>query len=244
MPLNVESIKAVVFDYGSTLIEFGPRQVMLCDMALAGVLEKHFGPPDRLKLRALRNRDRLAPYAGDPPPYKENDLVEITTNLVRKLYGVEPSQEQLADILVTRHEAFVRVVQAPPDVPPLLKKLRRRYRLGLLSNYPDAPALRGSLERTGLAALLDAVVISADVGLVKPHPAPFLAVLDALQVSPAEAVIVGDNWLGDIQGGKSVGLQTVLCVQWETPELFDKQPGDQEPDAVISRLAELEGLLL
>jgi FMN phosphatase YigB (HAD superfamily) len=244
MPLNKKSIKAVIFDYGNTLIEFGKTQILYCDMALANTLDRHFGKPDYAKFSEIRTRNRLAPYSGDPPKYKENDMVEISTNLVRELYGVEPSPEQLADILRTRFAIFVKVVQASDYTFGLLKKLGRKYRLGILSNYPDGNAIRQSLASTGLDSFFRSVVVSGDLGLVKPHPVPFLTILDQLGMKAGRAVIVGDNWLADIQGGKQAGLQTILTTQWESPENLPRRKSDIEPDATIAHLAELEGLLL
>jgi FMN phosphatase YigB (HAD superfamily) len=244
MAFNKKSIKAVIFDYGNTLIEFSKTQIMYCDMALASALDRHFGKPDLAKFRDIRNRNRLAPYSGNPPEYKENNMVEISTSLVRELYGVEPSPEQLADILHMRFGIFVKVVQAPEYVFDLLKKLGRKYRLGILSNYPDGNAIRQSLAGIGLDKFFRAVVVSGDLGLVKPHPVAFLTVLDQLGVKAGQAVIVGDNWLADVQGGKQAGLQAILTTQWESAENLPRKPGDIEPDATISHLAELEGLLL
>jgi HAD superfamily hydrolase (TIGR01509 family) len=243
MALNAKAIKAVIFDYGSTLVEFGRAQVLLCDTALANALERHFGPPDLRKLKEVRDRDRMAPYRGSPPMFKENDLVAITTDLVRELYGVDPSPEQVADLLRVRYEIFVRAVQAPPYVHELLRRLRRKYRLGLLSNYPDGNAIRASLAQTGLARFFDAVIVSADIGLVKPHPVPFLTMIEALGVKGSQAVIVGDNWVADIQGAKQAGLQAVLCRQWATPEDMPRRPDDLEPDAIISHVTQIEPLL-
>lgn len=243
MPFNRRAIKAVIFDYGNTLVEFSPTQVSICDAALAAVLEKHFGPMDRERFRAMRHGNRLAPYAGDPPAYRENNLLDISTNLVRDLYGAEPSPEQLADILRNRFDTFVRIVQAPDGVREVLGRLRKKYRLGLLSNYPDGNAIRASLEATGLARFFHAVVVSADVGYVKPHPLPYETLLKQLRVKPANALLVGDNWVGDIQGGKRAGLQVCLTRQWESYEKFERRAGDEEPDAVIDRLQDLEKLL-
>ena len=87
-------------------------------------------------------------------------------------------------------------------------------------------------------------MVSGDLGLVKPHPVPFLTILDQLGVKASRAVIVGDNWLADVQGGKQAGLQAILTTQWESPENLPRRTGDIEPDATISHLTELEGLLL
>jgi HAD superfamily hydrolase (TIGR01549 family) len=243
MPFDKKHLKAVIFDYGNTLVEFGRMQIMFCDTALAGALEKHFGKPDLAKLHEIRNRDRLAPYAGDPPEYRENNLVEISVRLVRELYGTEPTPEALADILHARFETFVRVVQAPDYAPELLKKLRRRYKLGILSNYPDGEAIRESLTRIGLAPFFDAVVVSGDLGLVKPHPVPFITVLVALGVKAGHAVVVGDNWLADVQGAKRAGLRVIQSLQWQSPEDMPRRPGDAQPDATLNHLTELGELL-
>lgn len=243
MPLNKHAIKAVVFDYGSTLIEFGRTQVALCDAALADLLVRLYGPHDQALFRELRDQNRRAPYSGAPPLYKENDLAEITRGLVHRLYGREPAAEQVAEILRMRFEVFVRTVRAPDYAAGLLRKLGRRYRLGLLSNYPDGQAIRASLDATGLARFFRAVVVSADVGLVKPHPVPFITLLGRLGVRPSEAVLVGDNWLADVQGAKRAGWQAVWCRQWETPEDLPRREGDAEPDATIRHLSELETLL-
>lgn len=244
MALDKKGLRAVIFDYGNTLVEFSRNQVVVCDTALADALEKHFGKPDFEKLSAIRDRDRLAPYSGDPPLYRENDLVQITTAMIQELYGVDPSPEQLAEILRARFEVFVRIVRAEPGVYELLERLGERYKLGLLSNYPDGAAIRESLAKTGLDAYFQAVVVSADVHLVKPHPVPFLTILDALRVRANQAVLVGDNWLADVQGGKRAGLRVVLTRQWKPPEELPRRPGDYEPDAVIENLCELEAELL
>lgn len=241
MPFNPKPVRAVVFDYGSTLIEFSKPQITACDAALAGALSRHFGKPDLDRLHAIRNRDRMAPY--QTPEYRENDLVEITANLIRDLYGVEPAGEQIADILKTRHDIFVRVVQAEDCVFDVLEYLGRKYKLGLLSNYPDGNAIRASLAQTRLDQYFDAVVVSGDLGVVKPHPVPYITVLRQLRVKASQAVFVGDNWLGDIQGAKGAGLQAILTMQWQTPEVFEHEDHHVEPDAVIGHLTELKNLL-
>ncbi len=243
MPMNKKSIRTVIFDYCNTLVEFGKKQVMFCDMALGNVLEKHFGRADLEKLAAIRTRNRMAPFAGDPPEYRENNLVEITTSLVQALYGIDPSSEELADILHTRFQVFVRAVQAQDYVFDVLKVLGKKYKLGLLSNYPDGNAIRQSLINTGLARFFSSIVVSGDLGLAKPHPVPFLTALDELGVGASQAVLVGDNWLADVQGGKRAGLQVILTTQWEPADIFNKKPGDSEPDAIVTHLTEIIGLL-
>lgn len=238
------TIRAVVFDYGNTIIEFGAPQIARLDAALTRGLARHFVEPDAEKVAAIRFRNRMAPYQGDPPAYRENDLHIITTGLIRELYGEEPRNGVVEDLIRVRHEAFLSVLETQAYVSPLLDRLRQRYRLALLSNYPSGHSIRDGLEKTSLAPHFESVVVSGDLGFCKPHPLTFATVLNELGLPPDETVYVGDNWLADVQGAKRAGMWMVHTRQWAPPEPFAPQPGDHPPDAVIQHLSELESLLL
>jgi len=239
--LDPTRVRAVLFDYGSTLIEFSRKQLDMCGRALAEALAERYGYVDHARLAALREADRLAPYRDG---YRENSVPAVTRNLIRALYGLEPTDEDVARICRVRFDAFVACITPPePEVPALLSRLRKRYRLGLVSNYPEGRAIRASLAHVGLGDCFDTVVVSGDVGFVKPHPAPFQAALAELNIEPAAAVYVGDNWLADIQGAKRVGMQAVWIRRFASPESFEPQPGDLAPDYEINHLRELEDIL-
>lgn len=241
MALDLSRMKAVLFDYGSTLIEFSQVQIAQCDDALAEVLERLYGPVDRLRLREMRDADRMAPYNDS---FRENNLPDITRNLIRALYELDATEPHLEEILRVRFDSFVASIGPTPGVDAMLMRLRQRYRVGVVSNYPDGDAIRASVQRVGLRDILEVVVASGDVGSVKPDPKPFTRALQALNVKPEEALYVGDNWLADIQGAKRLGMQAVLTRQYETPEHFDVQPGDHDADLVVNHLSELETILL
>jgi HAD superfamily hydrolase (TIGR01509 family) len=207
---------------------------------LAGALIRLLGPLDRRRLHEIREADRLAPYRDG---YRENNLPEITTNLVRALYGLDPAPELLDELLRTRYQAFVNSIAAPEGVADVLYELGRRYRIGLVSNYPIGSAIRESLRRVGLADCFEVVVVSGDVGRIKPHPLPFQVALEQLGADPATTLHIGDNWLADVQGAKRLGMQVIQSLQYETPEAFQPQAGDDPPDATIQHLSELRVVL-
>jgi HAD superfamily hydrolase (TIGR01549 family) len=240
MALDVPRIRAILFDYGNTLIQFSRPQVEACDTALADRLKVLFGQVDRLRLKAIRDADRVAPYANG---LRERTLPEMTTKLVQGLYRRDPGPDQVAELIRARFDAVVRAITAPDYVPSLLEDLGRTYTLGIVSNYPDAEAIRTSMRTLGLDRYFKKVVVSADVGYVKPHSLPFQTCLDALNVTARQTLYVGDNWLADVQGAKRLGMQMVRTIQYEAPERFDPQPGDHEPDAVIDHLTQLAPLL-
>jgi len=244
MPINSREIRAVAFDYGNTLVPFRNEDLLAYGEQLLAAVERHFGPADRDHFFEHRSRTRYRPYEGDPPHYRENDLAEITVELVETLYGVTPDDAVLADLLRVRYEAFLSVIQPIDGVPALLEKLRGRYRLGFLSNYPDGSAVRESIARSGIAAYFDSIVVSGDLGYCKPHPIVFAKLLEGLGLPAREVVYVGDNWLADVQGARRIGMKAIHMRRWETPENFERQPGDLDPDATIDDLHALEALLL
>jgi len=241
MPLDPSSITTLIFDYGNTLIEFGRQQVDSCDGRISAELRRLFGPHDEAHFRQMRDRDRFSPYQGD---HREQDLRAMAASWVTDLYGRKSEREHVDSLLAVRHAALVDAIRAPDYLHDLLARLQTRFRLGLLSNYPDGPAIRASLRRIGIEGFFSAIVVSGEVGYVKPHPRPFTEILQQLGSSPGESLIVGDNWLGDIQGGKRLGLRAIHTRQFVPYEIFDRQAEDHEPDGVVEHLLELQKMLI
>jgi putative hydrolase of the HAD superfamily len=93
-----------------------------------------------------------------------------------------------------------------PGVRESLRLLRGHgLALGVVANWDFS--LHEHLRRHGLRSWFDAVVVSAEVGLRKPDPAPFLAALEQLGVEPARAVHVGDHPPDDEAGARAAGMR-------------------------------------
>ncbi len=89
-----------------------------------------------------------------------------------------------------------------------IKRLRQTgYRTGLLSNYTDA-ARRLWTEVYPFIQYFDGVVISAEVGVMKPHPRSYHLALESLGVVAAEALFV-DDFAENIAGASAAGMQTL-----------------------------------
>lgn len=95
-----------------------------------------------------------------------------------------------------------------PDAVPTLSALRARgIRTAAVSNVGFD--LRPVLDGLGLLAHLDAVVLSYEVGAVKPEPAIFAAACEAVDVAPADALMIGDHAAAD-GGAADAGIRTLL----------------------------------
>ncbi|MCK5845114.1 MAG: HAD family hydrolase [Victivallales bacterium] len=236
--LYLRNIKAVIFDYGNTLIEFGPKQVVILNDILLSHIREWYGPCDETHFTEIRKRQILAPY--DTEEFIENDRDGICVELLRELYGVVPDAARIAEMLRIKHDSFVDAVKLPGFVPPLLKQLRRTCRLGFISNYPCRTSIVDSLEKIGILDFFDSIVVSGEIGVVKPHPRIFRCSLDQLALAPENCLYVGDNWLADIQGAKRIGMSAIHTTQYVSYENFTPFDGDLQPDKVISHLNQIE----
>jgi putative hydrolase of the HAD superfamily len=102
--------------------------------------------------------------------------------------------------------------RAYPEVPGVLARLRARgARLAVVSNWDVS--LHDVLERTELRALVDTVVISAELGVAKPDPAIFRAALERLGAAAGDALHVGDSVEYDVAGARAAGIEAVLVAR-------------------------------
>ncbi len=112
-----------------------------------------------------------------------------------------------------------------PDVLPVLNKLKRKYKIGLLSNGNSYP------HKIGLDGLFDFVVFSQDHGVEKPDKRIFKIALKEAGCSADEMVHVGDSLESDIQGAQNAGIQAV----WLNRE-GEVSESEIKPDSIINSL--------
>jgi HAD superfamily hydrolase (TIGR01549 family) len=126
-----------------------------------------------------------------------------------------------------------------PDVADLLSCVQALdLRLALVTNGPSE-LQRDRLRSLRLSDAFDAVVISAEIGVAKPDPAPFLLATEQLDISTSEAWHVGDSLDSDISGARAAGLTAV----WLNRAGFARRPADPRPDIEVPSLVELAALL-
>jgi FMN phosphatase YigB (HAD superfamily) len=120
---------------------------------------------------------------------------------------------------------------------PLLSRLSRRYRLGIVSNFYGN--LVTVCHNVGIHDFFGAIVDSERVGCVKPNPRIFQSALDALALAPADAVFVGDSLPRDMAGARAIGMRHIWLVGEATASASPCCPDDR----VLHSLGEVEGLL-
>lgn len=117
----------------------------------------------------------------------------------------------------------------------------------LIATNADAryPTPLGFLPGAGsiVAALATATGLTPQV-IGKPAPAMFEAILESSGVSPAQAVVVGDNPDADVVGAHRAGCAAILVLTGvATPAVADALEGEARPDAVAADPAGVRQLL-
>lgn len=96
------------------------------------------------------------------------------------------------------------------DLLSLVQELRdAQVPVGLLSNH--SLDLSDTLAGLEVVPLFTAIVISASIGIMKPNPGAYQAILDALKVSPEQAVFVDDSSV-NVEGARAVGMDAIHFV--------------------------------
>lgn len=192
---------------------------------------------------AVTRRDReailsAASQAVDAPPLGRGDYVdahrsvhpeETRTEIFRQLLE-DGSATDPAELAAAYNDALVESIEPVPGAIEVVRALRRRWPVALLTNGPSR-AQRSKLEALGWTDAFDAVLVTGELGKRKPNAAAFHAALEAVGVGADEAVHVGDQVEADIEGASRAGLAAVQV-------RYDGGP-DPSPaaDAVVHRSA-------
>jgi putative hydrolase of the HAD superfamily len=127
--------------------------------------------------------------------------------------GVDAGPDAVRRGIAAEFRTWAPARQVHPDTPALLDGARGLgLRTALAANTFDPPDLfRADLAEQGIGGRVDAVVLSCEVGVRKPHPRFYAAVLEALGVEPAAVMWVGDRMRDDMFGPAEAGMQTCLA---------------------------------
>ncbi|MFM7596831.1 MAG: HAD family hydrolase [Actinomycetota bacterium] len=230
-------VEAVIFDWGGTLTPW--HDIDLVDMWLAYAQAFEASDP----------RDLAESLAGEERARwqrQQSTSGADGTGTLDHLFGavgIDVSTPRHGRALAAYLAHWEPHTLADPDAVDLLAALRTRgIRVGVLSNtiWPRWHH-EAVFSRDGLLPLIDAAVYSSEIAFAKPHASAFEAALASVGVQPGAAVFVGDRPWDDVHGAQEVGMRAVLVPH---SRLGDQAVDiDVTPDAVVSRLGEVLGII-
>jgi putative hydrolase of the HAD superfamily len=122
--------------------------------------------------------------------------------------GVEADQTQLTSTATAYRRAYLAARRPVQGARVLLSVLHPRVRIGIVSNNL-LDEQREKVRRCGFEPFVDALIVSEEVGVSKPHPAIFGHALHRLECAPGDAVMIGDSWTADVEGARAAGIRAI-----------------------------------
>jgi FMN phosphatase YigB (HAD superfamily) len=104
-----------------------------------------------------------------------------------------------------------------PEVPGVLRMLRKAgYPISIISNWQCG--LENFCHELGIADAVDHVIASAEIGIAKPDAQIFRDVCDRMGIFCDRVLHVGDSFVDDVEGGRSVGMQVIMIQRDGEPQ--------------------------
>jgi putative hydrolase of the HAD superfamily len=146
---------------------------------------------------------------------RDRGKVTIAGSFARTLtaLGREPEPGLLADLLRRNEELTRAGTLLFDDTVPFLRWLRSNGVLtSLVSNCADTT--RAQLADLGIIPLVDAVVLSCEVGSMKPYPEIYATALEELGVAAVDAVFIDDQ-PAFCAGAEAMGIRPIQIARHE-----------------------------
>jgi HAD superfamily hydrolase (TIGR01549 family) len=226
-------IKAIIFDFGQTLVDSseGFRRAEMESQA-AIFQDMSITDHDYFKNSYRRIRKEF---------HQESNLSRV--NIWKAVYQEFSREAPLIKLLkweLAYWQTIERHTKVFPEVMDVLKTLSNRYdHLALITNTQGQTNTHAHRFKSypDLAALFSVMVVAGEDGVPpKPDIRPFIACLEQLGIAPDEAVYIGDDWQNDVNGSRDAGLFPI----WLKHKSVNRNyPEVKEDIPVISTLAEL-----
>ena len=203
--------RAVFFDVDFTLIYPGP---MFQAEGYRAFCARHGMAVDESKFEAGVASAATILDRPDDASYDPEVYIAYTAHIIEQM-GASGAAVDACAREIYREWAACQHFGLYDDVPQALRRLADAgIRVGLISN--SHRCLVSFQSHFELQGLISATVSSSEHGFMKPHPSIFSAALQLVDVTAADAVMVGDNLKQDVEGALRAGMRAILLQRGDT----------------------------
>ena len=208
--------KAVIFDLGSTLIEYEaiPWEDLIIECVESGrlyLLSIGFQPPDKSVFQKIFHK-----VINEYRSIALSELIEWNVldaiAKILKILSIPVSEDLTNNFFDAFYEPVHKRLFVYEDTVKVLKKLKSKFdKVGLVSNtiFPERIHL-DEITRFGIEPYLDFKIFSSTFGYRKPHPSIFLNAAELSGCNPSDCVYIGDRYYEDVQGPDKIGMPSIL----------------------------------
>jgi putative hydrolase of the HAD superfamily len=221
-------INAIIFDLDNTLVDFMKMKRRAIEEAIPAMIDAG------LNMKADEASKMIDGIYKEQGIEYQQVFDMFLTNVLKKVdYKILS-----AGIVAYRRAREAALIPYPHVYSTMNKLTKMRIKMGILS---DAPVKEAWLRLASLNFhhIMDAVVTFDDTGEKKPNAAPFLKVLERLEVKPENALMVGDWAERDIIGAAKVGMKTAFAKYGDT---FNTE--SHTADFELNDISELIGIII
>ena len=216
--MPAKKIRAVLFDFGETLLTFG--KVNTARLFRQGArlsydfLKSHGQPVGNFEyycwrnLIALRVRRWLSNLTG-----RDFDALALLKKVGTKK-GVKLGPQQWEHLAWLWYEPLSRIAQAEPNIAETLTALKKLgLKLGIVSNtFVNRCCLEKNLKQFGILDFFAVRLYSYEFGFRKPDTRIFKIAAEKIGEPPENILFVGDRIHEDVKAAIRIGMQAVLKI--------------------------------
>lgn len=237
----LENLKGIFFDLDDTLINFSgvtkKAWEWTAEKLIAEYPEIEYSATELGEIiydvnQVFWSNDENRKKANINPESMRKEMLNLA------LVKIGLNEEKYIDYLTDAYPTLKNeAVYLFPDVHETLIELKNKgYKLALITNG-NGIRQRDKIARFKLADYFDAILIEGEQAFGKPDKRVYQKALDICQITAAEACMVGDNYLWEVEAPIDYGMKGV----WFKTDYNNELPKTAkiEPDLVIENISEL-----
>lgn len=234
------SFKGILFDLGSTLIEFDNTEWEKLETASVKkgyeyLVQRGYRLPEWEVFGKSFLTEFHQAWQKAQESLIEVRLPEWVSNFLIR-FGMSSPDGLAIEFLRHYYEPISKQITLMEGAKEVLEHFKKQnFRIGLISNssFPTEFHVE-ELKSYDIIHFFDETLFSYDFGLRKPHPDLFKYVLNKLELKPQETVFIGDRLIEDVSGPQKVGMKAILKYKKERD-----YSAPVVPDYVVNNLSEL-----
>ena len=226
------TLKAIIFDLDDTLYDnlnqVGKKAMHTADITMAHFLKEDPEVIHNLRADLVQKGIRF---------FEQNPLICHELGVNKQLI------DKASEIANNHYYVFPKVkgIKLFPGVPALLKKLRKKHKLALIT-FGVLEKQQEKIKVLKVAPYFDFVVNDYKIKLKQDKADSFLDVMEKFKLKAEEIAVVGDNPKNEIEVGNKLGMTTIRVLQGKFKDYAPKSDFERA-DFNVKKVTEVDGVL-
>ncbi|XP_049456735.1 N-acylneuraminate-9-phosphatase [Epinephelus fuscoguttatus] len=239
--MEEKAVKAILFDMDNTLIETS-RANGVAIQKTSELLKTTLALDDNtISSICDKFKQKLYHESFDPSAGRTIDEVRVGhwEESIQEAVGSCSPPSLGAQCYYLWKNSRLEFLCLSPEICNLLRQLRSRYKLLLLTNG-ETQTQREKIKAVRCEGFFDAIVVGGEYAEQKPFVSIFTLCFNMLQVKAQDCIMVGDSLDTDIEGGFNAKVRATVWISSAGGAVPD---GSVKPDYTIPTVLDLPDIL-